>query len=54
MEKIVEKPVEVIKYVDKTVEVPVVQTVVKEVEKVVEKPVEVVKFVDRVVEKPVF
>lgn len=49
--RVVEKPVEVVKYVDRVVEKPVL----KEVEKVVyrDNPVEVVRYVDRIVEKPV-
>lgn len=47
VEKIVEKPVEVVKEVERPVEV------IKEVEKIVEKPVEVIKEVEKVVEKPV-
>ena len=48
-----EKPVEVIKYVEKIVEVPVVQTQVVEVERLIERPVEVIKYVDKIVERPV-
>jgi len=48
VEKIVEVPVEVIKEVEKIVEVPV--EVIKEVEKIVEVPVEVIKEVEKIVE----
>ena len=63
VEKIVEKPIEVIKYIDRPfekiverrVEVPIetIKYVDRTVEKRVEVPVEVVKFVDRPVEKRV-
>ena len=51
IEKIVEKPVEVIKEVIKEVEKPI--EVIKEVIKEVEKPVEVIKEIIKEVEKPV-
>jgi predicted flap endonuclease-1-like 5' DNA nuclease len=49
VEKIVEKPVEVIKTVEKIVDRPVE----KIVEKIVEKPVEVIKTVEKIVDRPV-
>jgi len=53
VEKIVEKPVEVIKEVEKIIEKPVEHTV--EVEKIVkvDRPVEIIKEVEKIVEKPV-
>ncbi len=48
---IVEKPVEVVREVERVVEKPV--EVIREVERIVEKPVEVIREVERVVEKPV-
>ena len=51
IEKIVEKPVEVIKEVEKIVEKPI--EVIKEVEKIVEKPIEVIKEIEKIVEKQI-
>ncbi len=51
VEKIIEKPVEIIKTVEKVVDRPV--EVIKTVEKIVDRPVEIIKTVEKIIEKPV-
>lgn len=53
MEKPIESVVEKLVYVDKVIERPVEVIKIVEVDKYIEKPVEVVKFVDKIVEIPV-